>query len=204
LPTIGGADGSDTGNFNTICGNTSDQIDPDTYPNNYIFTNCDVIGETGPAGGLIFYDKGEVSDGWRYLEAAPSDQIGPLHAWSNITNLAVGGTSIEIGTGQTNTTAIIAQPGHIDSAAQLCNDLVTNEGGYAVCDDWFLPSKEELNLMYTNLHDIGTPVGGFADSFYWGSSEYSASIAWYQNFLNGSQNYYYKYYSARVRAVRAF
>jgi hypothetical protein len=178
LPTIGGADGSDTGNFNTICGNTSDQIDPDTYPNNYIFTNCDVIGETGPAGGLIFYDKGEVSDGWRYLEAAPSDQ--------------------------TNTTAIIAQPGHIDSAAQLCNDLVTNEGGYAVCDDWFLPSKEELNLMYTNLHDIGTPVGGFADSFYWGSSEYSASIAWYQNFLNGSQNYYYKYYSARVRAVRAF
>jgi hypothetical protein len=30
------------------------------------------IGETGPAGGLIFYDKGDNSDGWRYLEAAPA------------------------------------------------------------------------------------------------------------------------------------
>ena len=28
------------------------------------------IGDTGPAGGIVFYDKGRVSDGWRYLEAA--------------------------------------------------------------------------------------------------------------------------------------
>lgn len=32
------------------------------------------VGDAGPAGGFIFYDKGKVSDGWRYLEAAPSDQ----------------------------------------------------------------------------------------------------------------------------------
>lgn len=31
------------------------------------------VGKTGPAGGYIFYDKGEYSDGWRYLEAAPAD-----------------------------------------------------------------------------------------------------------------------------------
>ena len=29
------------------------------------------VGDTGPAGGLIFYDKGENTDGWQYLEAAP-------------------------------------------------------------------------------------------------------------------------------------
>lgn len=27
----------------------------------------------GPAGGWVFYDKGEYSDGWRYLEVAPAD-----------------------------------------------------------------------------------------------------------------------------------
>jgi hypothetical protein len=31
------------------------------------------IGDTGPAGGIIFYDKGDSSDGWQYLEAAPPD-----------------------------------------------------------------------------------------------------------------------------------
>jgi hypothetical protein len=30
------------------------------------------IGDTGPAGGIVFYDKGFVSDGWRYLEATPA------------------------------------------------------------------------------------------------------------------------------------
>ena len=32
------------------------------------------VGDTGPAEGIVFYDKGSYSDGWRYLEAAKSDQ----------------------------------------------------------------------------------------------------------------------------------
>jgi hypothetical protein len=31
------------------------------------------VGDAGPAGGIIFYDKGDNSDGWQYLEAAPPD-----------------------------------------------------------------------------------------------------------------------------------
>jgi uncharacterized protein (TIGR02145 family) len=79
------------------------------------------LRDVGPAGGLIFYIDGL---GTTYYEAAPSDQSAG-HAWSNITGVAIGTTSIIIGEGQNNTNEIIAQAGHIDSAAKLCDDLVT-------------------------------------------------------------------------------
>ena len=30
-------------------------------------------GDAGPAGGIVFYDKGDNADGWQYLEAAPPE-----------------------------------------------------------------------------------------------------------------------------------
>jgi hypothetical protein len=43
------------------------------------------IGEKGPAGGIVFYDKGKVSDGWRYLEAAPSHtEFTPINPWGMV------------------------------------------------------------------------------------------------------------------------
>jgi len=86
------------------------------------FTSTTVyaLRDTGPAGGLIFYKSGN-----NYLEAAPSD-LYISQIWSNITNIEIGATAqgTAIGTGQANTTAIINQAGHTDSAAKLCNDLV--------------------------------------------------------------------------------
>jgi uncharacterized repeat protein (TIGR02543 family) len=199
-PTIGGANESDTGNFNTICGNTLNQIDPNpvAYPNNYIFTNCDVIGEIGPAEGLIFYDKGSVSDGWRYLEAAPSDQSEGAQWGCYGTGIPdAGGTAV--GTGDQNTEAILLGCATAGIAARLCTSY--NGGGFT---DWFLPSKDELNLMYENLHYIGTPVGGFAGGPYWSSSEGGVGSAWYQYFSDGDQTLATKVQAVLVRAVRAF
>jgi uncharacterized protein (TIGR02145 family) len=76
------------------------------------------LRDIGPAGGLIFYKSGN-----DYLEAAPIDQ-SVNQVWSNITNIAIGTTGETIGSGQANTTAIIGQVGHTDSAAKLCNDLI--------------------------------------------------------------------------------
>lgn len=156
------------------------------------------IGETGPAGGIVFYDKGSYSDGWRYLEAAPSDidvSGDYTHVWGGY------GTSVG-GTGTANTQAIVAAYGTSDPynhtgnyAARLCD--LYSYGGY---DDWFLPSKDELNQMYVQKGGIG----GFASDYYLSSSEYSSSSAWDQSFGYGSQGNYSKLGSRRVRAVRAF
>jgi len=170
------------------------------------------VGETGPAGGYIFYDDEAdgVDDipGVRYLEAAPSDievSGGYEHVWGGYgTEVGVGAQGRAIGTGASNTAAIVAAYGASDPynntgnyAARLADQY--EYGGY---DDWFLPSRDELNLMYTELHN--GDVGGFASSGYWSSSEYDSSYAWYQYFYNGTQYSTIKYYTKRVRACRAF
>jgi len=81
-------------------------------------------------------------------------------------------------------------------AARICNDLVS--GGYS---DWYLPSKDELNMLYLNR----IAIGGFTINYYWSSSEYDNNLAWVQFFFNGDQSFnFFKNSSTYVRAVRAF
>jgi hypothetical protein len=163
------------------------------------------IGDTGPAGGIVFYDRGRYTTGltpnWRYMEAAPVDQGTTTQAWSNINNVLIGTTSKAIGSGQANTLAIINQLGHLTSAAKLCDDLII--GSYS---DWFLPSKGELFQMYSNLSASG--IGGFVlpSAYYWSSSEDSATTAWKQQFFTGGATAGAKSTTANssVRCARAF
>jgi len=84
-----------------------------------------------------------------------------------------------------------------DIAARLAGDFSLN--GY---NDWFLPSKDELNELNMNKN----VVGGFASDGYWSSSESSDTDdhAWLQTFDDGLQNPANKYFTFGVRAVRAF
>ena len=79
------------------------------------------------------------------------------------------------------------------TAISACESLT-----YAGYDDWYLPSKNELNAMYINKAEIG----GFSSAFYWSSTEDSSSFAWGQHFIAGSQSYTYKTSSYGVRCVR--
>ena len=182
-------------------------------------TTVYAIGETGPAGGLVFYDKGFYSDGWRYLEAEPFDMVDNdsgnfnyrfgYHRLENI-NIIVG-TACTIGSGRYNTERLVkyididgkAYSGGFgedvkEYAARKCLDY--EYGGYG---DWFLPSKNELNLMYENLHLKG--LGSFYnENYYWSSSEYNMDDVWIQAFYSGYRNIDYRYSTNRVRPVRVF
>jgi TolB-like protein len=152
------------------------------------------IGDAGPAGGIVFYDKGTFSNGWRYLEAAPLET--EFNAQWGVMDTNVNGTTTAIGTGKRNTEIIVGQLG-ISSAAGLCTRL--NFNGFT---DWFLPSKDELDLMYKNLKLMGW--GGFGNTWYWSSSQFSNSGSWVHRFNDGGQSYYYKNNTNSVRAVRSF
>jgi len=73
------------------------------------------------------------------------------------------------------------------------------QGGY---NDWFLPSRDELDLMYKNLKQNN--LGGFQSLYYWSSSQGDYNYAWNQDFSNGGQYNYCKFSTYYVRAVRAF
>jgi hypothetical protein len=151
-------------------------------------------------GGIVAYifqsgDPGYVANEQHGLIASTADQSLEIE-WSNITSTLVGTTGTAIGTGQANTTAIVGQEGCKLGAAKLCEDLT--EHGY---NDWFLPSRDELNKLYINKGAIG---GFYYIGIYWSSSERDADGAWQQTFFSGYQVNYGKGYVGRVRAVRYF
>jgi len=187
------------------------------------------VGDTGPAGGIIFYDKGpkpgdywEITDydfDWRYLEAAPA--TAEFSSVWGLFETEVTGTDISIGSGQQNTDILVnlgdvivdfidgngdtVKIGGEGTAAMRCQQLEIN--GYK---DWFLPSRDELDCMQKVLFSKG--LGDFSEDEYWSSSVggNGKTGAWYQQFSDGYQNDFYIEYGhsrtskLKVRAIRAF
>ena len=70
--------------------------------------------------------------------------------------------------------------------------------------NWFMPSKNEFNIIYNNRTVI-TGQGGEAfrtGTSYWSSSESSNNLAWSQNFSLGIQPSYNKNASYLCRLLR--
>ncbi|NLJ43069.1 MAG: TonB-dependent receptor plug domain-containing protein [Bacteroidales bacterium] len=142
-------------------------------------------------GGYIFYiDK----TGEHGLVCAPSD-LQQTSAWGNC--IPAGAAGKAPGTGKTNTEEIIRGCNEIPTAAGLCHDLVMN--GY---NDWFLPSVDELQLMYRSLHEKG--LGGFKETYYWSSTQDKYG-AWVVSFYYGNKsNQNRDRQGVLIRPVRAF
>ena len=100
-------------------------------------------GDTGPAGGLIFYvNPNYATDGWRYLEAAPFDQSAGAK-WGCFRK-AIHGRARH---GRRHRPAEHARhAGGVRGArhgrAPVRHATPNGVGG------WFLPSRDELALMY--------------------------------------------------------
>jgi hypothetical protein len=165
------------------------------YGNEVSFTTLSV-GQTGPGGGIIFFNKGNTNGGWQYLESATSDQSTGI-AWG-CDGTSIPGTQLTVGSGEVNTSLIVAGCNEAGFAAKLCNDLVT--GGQS---DWFLPSRDELNLMYKNMH-LNSQGNFNTSAYYWSSTEDDNFYAWGQYFNFGFQGFANKNANVNVRAVRAF
>jgi hypothetical protein len=109
----------------------------------------------------------------------------------------IGGTSTAFGTGMDNTLIIVNGCSQNNIASLICYNLGIN--GY---DDWYLPSLDELKILYTNKNLIG----GFDPySYYWSSSEINNNTAYGVSFDSGFIKDRTKHNTAnRVRAVRTF
>ena len=149
-------------------------------------------------GGIIFYLD---STGQHGLIAAKSDQsTGAI--WGYYGSYIIGADGTAIGAGQQNTIDIEDGCTIVGTAADICANLILE--GYS---DWFLPSIDELSIMYYNIGQGSSEnIGDFSISHYWSSTEVSDMDAYVFRFEYGNANAtnYGKNAPMNVRAVRAF
>jgi hypothetical protein len=192
-------------NLDILSSNTTYYVRAYAITANYILYGNEVsfstlpVGQTGPGGGIVFFDRGNNDWGWQYLEVAASDQSGGIEWGCEGNYFGTGVYGLSSGHGEYNTSAIIAGCNDPSYAAKLCADL--NLGGQ---NDWFLPSVGELFLMRENLFSNG--LGDFIPNYpYWSSSDWDHNNAWYFNFSGGDANPGgNKGAALNVRAIRAF
>ncbi|NUM31959.1 MAG: DUF1566 domain-containing protein [Bacteroidetes bacterium] len=150
------------------------------------------LGQTHE-GGIIFFIE---DNGKHGLIAASTDQHTNIQ-WCTGSCLATNATATALGTGKTNTQTIVSINKTGNHAAAICDKLVHN--GF---DDWFLPSKDELNFLF--IQKEAGRIGNFLAEEYWSSTEDDKDRAWHQHMGNGSTHNEVKVNAACIRAIRAF
>jgi hypothetical protein len=161
-----------------------------------------IIGEFYE-GGVVFY----IDETGAHGLVCAVRNFNQYIPWGCKGTEITGADGTAVGTGAQNTLDILAGCNTAGTAADSCANLSIN--GF---NDWFLPSQDELNLIFVNRVTIETTAienGGesFADTYYWTSTqypEYNYEFAYYQNFKDAEQNGSYKDNTCQARAVRTF
>lgn len=171
-----------------------------------------------------YQNSGEIAEGVMIVEGGKILVVAPTEAtlyWSSAA-VSAGGktttdreTALNDWTGKTSTAAQITHnecktesyaPGFCASY-----ERVNANGNGLTAGSWWLPSLGELMMIYANMRKINyalSLINGatqLAETWYWSSTEYSATGAWhlYLNYGNAS-NPTKATYQGRVRPVSAF
>jgi hypothetical protein len=152
-------------------------------------------------GGIIVYmlkpgDPGYSSSVPHGLIAPPTDQGAAMWGCDGV-DLAGANLSL-IGSGFQNTIDILAGCSQTNIAARICDNLVFN--GYS---DWYLPSSGELTKIFTTDNIGNFAYTYYSNSYYWSSTENSASSATLVG-VNSTLSNPNKADQNRVLAVRSF
>lgn len=204
-----------------------------TWARSEVSARSFALGDIGPGGGLVFFI--DSVSGLRYemapktwgvnettkvvwtTSATACYAAGSSDAVSNCQEdnlypegaagqqIASTAAAAAVGMGGANTDAIIARmnAGSVASGLYAAGAArAYTGGGYT---DWFLPSKDELNAMYSYSIPTGSAaVYGFASDGYWSSSQSTANFSWGQDPVSGTQADIFKNVLLLVRPVRTF
>ncbi|GAW87882.1 hypothetical protein bplSymb_SCF24901P001 [Bathymodiolus platifrons methanotrophic gill symbiont] len=125
------------------------------------------VGDTGPAGGKVFFVSKNGSHG---LEVSPIDAVVGGESefeWGCYKIDPIGSEEMGLGGGSMNTRMIIDEcvsELNGPTAADVADNF--EYGGF---DDWYLPSHDELHSLRVNLKDKGLLEMEY--DAYWSSSE---------------------------------
>lgn len=153
------------------------------------------IGDVGPAGGIIFYINADDSMPWKYLEAATKDLNGKFFFGKN----AKLSTSTSIGSGEANSETINSKNNSSNGKTAATACLEYEEGGFT---DWFLPSRDELEIMVKNIKKNSS--ANLKKDNYWSSSAFTTSFAYGYSMTKGKVNTDSMSSMCYVRPIRAF
>lgn len=161
-------------------------------------------------GGIIFY----LDESGQHGMVCSKKDISSNMPWYRGSFFDVNARGRGIGSGEMNTTLIIAAIVAKDEkfynyAAEQCQSLTALDAHGKVKGGWYLPSIDELRLMYENKDAINTralQLGGeaFKQNTYWSSTEANYLWAWFVDFRNGRRSNTGKIIKMFVRPVRSF
>jgi hypothetical protein len=161
------------------------------------------LGDKGPGGGLVFLDWGDYSRGYRYMEARSLEaSFYDNFVWSPLEFIVVG-TSQNLGAGESNTDLYLQKILNTNPLNGFYSVSVFEKNGY---QDWFIPSVEELKLVFRNLSrsQVLEEFKRINSDGYLSSTEVDKDRVYIVNADNQTESITFKGIGHNVLAVRVF